>query len=58
MVAESHLKLGSQTSAMVNKIVSTFPALTGKGSPSLGPQDLLTAGAVFFLLEVGKLGIS
>lgn len=57
MVAESLLKLGNQTSAMVNKTVSTFSALTN-GSLSLGLQDLLTAGSVFFLLEVGKLGIS
>lgn len=57
MVADSLLQLGCQTSAMVNKTVSTFSALTND-SWSLGPQDLLTAGAVFFLLEVGRLGIS
>lgn len=50
MVADSLLQLGSQTSALVNKTVSTFSALTN-GSSSLGPQDLLTAEAVVFLLE-------
>ena len=50
VVAESLLQLGNQTSAMVIKTVSTFSALTD-GSSSFGPQDLLRAGAVFFVLE-------
>jgi hypothetical protein len=55
MVAEFLHQLGSQTSAVLIETVSTFSALTNSSS-SLGPQNLLPAGAVYFLMESWRQG--